>query len=133
MARSPRAATANVKAGVRLISWFRHNFDCVAVSLKRLLNTPMSSILTITVLAISLALPGGLYMLANNLLSLSGSWDTDAQITLYLRDDVDNEQGSVFAEQLKQDTRFTYVNFMSNIQALEEFKTLSGFEEALSA
>jgi cell division transport system permease protein len=133
MASTPRAATANIKKGVRLVSWARHNTDCIRISLQRIFSTPMSSLLTISVLAISLALPGGLYMLTNNLLSLSGSWDIDAQITLYLREDIDNEQGSGFADTLKQDTRFVNVHYMSKVQALEEFKSLSGFADALSA
>jgi cell division transport system permease protein len=83
------------------------------------------------VLAIALALPGGLYVLSQNLLSLSEHWDTDTQITLYLNHDIDNQQAQLFANQLKRDPRFTGVSYLSRADALEEFRQMTEFQHAL--
>gem|GEM_PF-6238680 len=62
-ARPRRAATSHVSRSAQVRSWSSHHSGCLHESLLRLLRTPLSSILTMAVLAIALALPGGLYVL----------------------------------------------------------------------
>jgi len=83
------------------------------------------------VLAIALALPGGLYVLSQNLLSLSKHWDTDTQITLYLNLDVTDEKAEALSIQLSKDPRFTTVKFLGRDQALQEFRQMAAFQDAL--
>lgn len=97
----------------------------------RLFKAPLASLLTMAVLAIALALPGSLYMLTQNILALSGHWQTDTQISLYLHEDSGDQTAKGIALDLQQDSRLMNVQFMSRDQALDEFRQMTGFDEAL--
>ena len=129
--RKQRAATSHVTRKAQLLSWTEHHTGCLKLSLQRLFRTPLASILTMAVLAIALALPGGLYILSQNMLGLSKHWDTDTQMTLYLTADVDDQQGELLSRQLAKDPRFIQVSFLSRDQALEEFRQMTAFQAAL--
>lgn len=129
--RHQRSATSHVTTPVRLRSWLSHHFGCLNESLLRIFQAPLTSLLTIAVLGIALALPGGLFMLTKNLLSLSGSWDAGIHITLYLNDDISDKQGDELSQSLDNDPNFSSVQFLSRTQALEEFRQMAHFDEAL--
>lgn len=129
--RQQRAATSHVTRSTQVRSWSSHHSGCLNESLLRLLRTPLSSLLTMAVLAIALALPGGLYVLSQNLLSLSKHWDTDTQITLYINRDIPDQQAEALSRQLAKDPRFTHVEFLSRDHALEEFRRMAEFQNAL--
>jgi len=83
------------------------------------------------VLAIALALPGGLYVLSQNLLSLSKHWDTDTQITLYLNQDIEDQKAELLSEQMAKDPRFMRIKYLSRERALDEFRQMTAFQDAL--
>ena len=56
-------------------------------SLGQLAKTPIASLMTLTVIGITLALPAGLYVLFDNLQRASHGWDSGAQISLFLKQD----------------------------------------------
>ncbi len=116
---------------VRLRSWVLHHFSCANESLIRLLKKPLASLLTVAMLAIALALPGGLYMLTQNMLALSGHWEADTRISLYLREDLDEQVARNIVANLQKDHRITKVQFMNRDEALDEFRQMTGFDEAL--
>ena len=129
--RKRHSASSRVTRRARIRSWTSHHQGCLRDSLVRLFRSPLSSTLTMAVLAIALALPGGLYILSLNILSLSEHWDTDAQISLFLNRDTSDEEGQALSEQLATDTRAARVRFLSRAQALEEFRQMTTFREAL--
>lgn len=130
-ARKRHSASSRVTRWARLRSWATHHQGCLGDSLVRLFRSPLSSLLTMAVLAIALALPGGLYILSLNILSLSEHWDTNAQISLFLNRDVTDEEGQALAEQLTGQARLARVKFLSRAQALDEFRQMTTFQEAL--
>ena len=50
----------------------------------------LTSILTTAVIGISLALPGGFYLLLENAHQITAGWDDSVQITAFLKSDVDD-------------------------------------------
>jgi len=112
-------------------SWLIHHIGCLNESLLRLFRTPLASLLTMAVLGIALALPGGLYMLTNNLLSVSGSWDAETRITLYLKEDVTDLQAEDLVLALHDPLAYSSIQFLSRDQALEEFRQMTRFDDAL--
>lgn len=130
-ARQQRAATSHVTNFARLRSWLFHHFSCLDKSLLHLSRTPLASLLTMAVIGIALALPGGLYMLTKNLLNLSTAWDDDTQITLYLKKSVNDQQAKDLALKLNNPSRYASIRFLSRDQALQEFRLMTGFDEAL--
>lgn len=60
------------------------HLQALLFSLGQQLRTPFSSVLTIAVLSISIALSGLFYLLVKNVNHLTGQFETSNQITLFL-------------------------------------------------
>lgn len=102
-------------------------------SLGRLVATPFISIMTIAVLAIAIALASGFYILVSNLQQLTTNLETSNQISLFLRDDVSDAHAKKLVDSIKLDNNVKSVKLITKEQALEEFKTYSGFGVAINA
>ena len=102
-------------------------------SLGRLVAAPFTSIMTIAVLAIAIALASGFYVLVVNLQQLTGNLETSNQISLFLRDDVSDAHANKLAGSIKQNASVQDVKLITREQALAEFKTYSGFGAAINA
>jgi cell division transport system permease protein len=100
-------------------------------SLGRLYRNPLPTIMTAAVIGIALALPSGLYLLLDNLHRLSGSWDGQASISVFLKTDVPAQQAEGIATRIRQWPEIESLRLITPEQALEEFTTRSGFADAL--
>ena len=102
-------------------------------SLGRLYRNLLPSIMTAAVIGIALALPSGLYLLLDNLHRLSGSWDGQASISVFLKGDVPAPQAEGLATRIRQWPEVDTLQLITPAQALEEFSSQSGFADALEA
>jgi cell division transport system permease protein len=100
-------------------------------SLGKLLITPLTSIMTIIVLAISIALATSFYLLLANIEQLTGDLEASNQISLFLKTDITNLEGRKLADKLKQSNDVKWVDLITREAALAEFKDYSGFGRAL--
>ncbi len=100
-------------------------------SLGRLYRNPLPTIMTAAVIGIALALPSGLYLLLDNLHRLSGSWDGQASISVFLKTGVPAQQAEGLATRIRQWPEIESLRLITPEQALEEFTTRSGFADAL--
>lgn len=100
-------------------------------SLGRLVASPFTSIMTITVLAVAISLASGFYLLVVNLQQLTGSLAAGDQISLFLRDKISDAQANSFADSIKLNPNVQHVKLITRKEALEEFKTYSGFGAAI--
>jgi len=111
--------------------FIRHLQQALA-SIGELWRMPVSSLLTMAVLGISLALPTTLHLLMKNGEQLRGSWDNAAEITLFMEEGLNESQTKTVLRRIGLYEQVNAVNYVSEDQALEEFKSLSGFGDALS-
>ncbi|HEB55603.1 MAG TPA: cell division protein FtsX [Gammaproteobacteria bacterium] len=102
-------------------------------SLGQLSRHPLSLFMTAAVIGIALALPTGLHVLLQNAQQLSGRWDGRAQISLFLKKSVSDQQARSLARQLRRRDDIAKVSYISREQALKEFQQQSGFGDALKA
>lgn len=102
-------------------------------SLGRLVASPFTSIMTIAVLAISISLASGFYILVVNLQQLTGNLETSNQISLFLRDDVSDAHANKLADSIRQNPDVQSVKLISKEQGFAEFQTYSGFGSAINA
>jgi cell division transport system permease protein len=102
-------------------------------SLGRMVASPFASIVTIVVLAITISLAGGFYMLVVNLQQLTGSLEDSNQISLFLKEDVSDAYANKFADSIKDNPNVQSVKVISKEQGLAEFETYSGFGAAINA
>lgn len=140
--RSPNPAAVNTARTRRMTpstlaapaqGWASAHARCLIESLGRLHRRWIASLLTTMVIGIALALPAGLYVLVNNLDTLSQSWHRAVQASLYLDDNVDAEAGRALAEKLGARDQVADSQFISAQAGLEEFRQSSGFGAALDA
>ncbi|MDD5274608.1 MAG: permease-like cell division protein FtsX [Methylovulum sp.] len=125
------------RVGGDLVDKLRASFDgqgqALFSSLGRLVDSPFNSIMTIIVLAITISLASGFYLLINNLHQLTANIQTSAQMSLFLKDEVTDAHADKLANSIRQNPAIQRVNVISKDQALAEFKTYSGFGSAITA
>jgi cell division transport system permease protein len=116
----------------KLQAYRDHHAHALFSSLGRLVSTPFTSIMTITVLALSIALASGFYIMVINVQQLTENLETSNQISLFLKDSVSNEDAARLAGDIRKNSSVQSVKVISKEQALEEFKTYSGFGAAIT-
>jgi len=122
MARTP---------GLRLHVWLQRHAQVALASLGRLFDTPLATLMTCAVIGIALALPLGLHLLLDNLQEVTGGWESGASISLFLKQEVSDQQARELAAKLRNHKRIERVRMIGRQAALEEFRRLSGFGQAL--
>lgn len=100
-------------------------------ALKELWRRPLGNTLTILVIALSLTLPCTLYLVAKNLVHVSGQWENPSQITLYLNKGVSETQALELEGQIQSLSSVSTVKYVSPMEGLEAMRHQSGFAEAI--
>ena len=124
-------ALAPVRKSSPLSVWFvRHVSTCVG-ALGRLARQPFASLLTILVIAVTLALPAAMHLLVKNARALSGNWDNALDFSVYLQGDIDEQQAETLLNIVRQRADVESVTLVTKEQALAEFRDASGFGPAI--
>jgi cell division transport system permease protein len=113
------------------ITWLLRHAQMSLSSLGRLSRNPISTTMTAAVIGIALALPSGLHLLVDNVSQLSSTWDGSASISLFLSEGVSDEQAETVRQQIALRTDVRETRLIDRDRALEEFRRLSGFGEAI--
>jgi cell division transport system permease protein len=93
--------------------------------------SPFSSVLTWLVIGIALALPVGLSIALENARAVSGSWDSSAQVSLFLRAEMSLEAAQQVEQSLRAREDIATTRLVTREEALQEFQQLSGFGDVL--
>lgn len=117
----------------RLQAYFALHIETLKDSFRRLRETPLSSTLTVLVIAIALALPMSFHALIWNARQAGTALEATSQISLFLKPNLPNEVGRKMAERLKTHPQIAETGFISKEAGLQELKTYSGFGDALKA
>jgi len=122
-----------VKKGVGslLQSWFVRHLQTFFYTLGQIWRRPFNALMTAAVIGIALALPAGLNVLLSNAQQVASGWDGATQVSLFLKRGVSESRAQTLARELEASPEIGSVRYISREQALEEFKSLSGFGEAL--
>ncbi|HEX5420263.1 MAG TPA: permease-like cell division protein FtsX [Gammaproteobacteria bacterium] len=99
----------------------------------RLARQPFATAMTVLVIAIALALPGGLRVLVTNAGVLSESWQGAADFSVYLKLGVTPERAQAVADQVAARADVESVKLIGRDEALADFRKHSGFGNALDA
>ncbi len=102
-------------------------------SFMRLVNYPLSSVMTVMVIAIALSLPGGLYVLLKNVQSVTDQWEQQSVISLYLFAEVEDAQALALSHQISAQDNVASVEYISKEEGLRYFERSSGYEQILSS
>ena len=112
-------------------AYFIHHARVLLGSLGHLTRHPLSTSMTMAVIAIALTLPAGLYLALNNISGLSAGWDSSTKISLFLHAKVNKKKAQTLVKRLRLHNEIDSISMISKEQGLEQFKQLSGFGDAL--
>lgn len=115
----------------RLDAVLRHHRLSARDALRRLLRAPFGSLLTVLVLAVALSLPALLYVVLDNVRVLAGAVEGQAQLSLFLKLDVDEKTQRALASRIEARADVARVQVITRDAALAEFRAQSGYAEAL--
>src|SRR2546430_7457293 len=102
-------------------------------SLGRLARSPLSTTLTLLVIALALALPTSLWLLVTNAQLATGNFANAVDVSVYLKTDVPLAKAQQLAQAAGQRADVAAVTVIAADKGLEDFLTYSGFGEALQA
>ena len=102
-------------------------------SLGRLARSPLSTALTLLVIALALALPTSLRLFVSNAQLATGNFANAVDLSVYLKTDVPLAKAQQLAQAAGQRAEVAAVTVIAADKGLEDFRTYSGFGEALQA
>ncbi len=117
----------------RVFTYFARHAQAFIGSLGDLARTPVSSLMVVAVIGITLALPAAMWVGIDNALRLSSGLEGPGRISVFLKRDVGDAAAQKVAAQIRQRADVAQVEIISREQAFEEFKRDSGFGGALDA
>lgn len=117
----------------RVRGYFAQHARAAVNGLGQIGGEPFASFLTAAVIGIALALPAGLQVFLHDVRSLVSGWQQGAaQVSLYLKTEVSSATAQELARHVEAMQDVGAVHYISREQALDEFRSRSGFSEALS-
>lgn len=116
-----------------MLVWLTRHLQTLVGALGDLSRNPFSSILSISVIAIALALPGGLFAALENINKFTSEFEHGAKISLFLAPQVTVKQATELQQSIQQHASIKLVELITPDQAMEEFKSRSGLQNALNS
>jgi cell division transport system permease protein len=113
--------------------YFTRHLQALFGALGRLSRTPLATLLTLIVIGVALSLPAGMALLVNNLRTATGDLGEALDFTVYFKTGTAIERVQQLAKGARERPGIESITVRTSEQALEEFKTASGFGDALSA
>lgn len=115
--------------------WVSRHLQVLFDTLGRLWKTPVSSAMTILVLAIAMTLPMVLYKIFDSLDAVTSEWIGSPRISVFLHTEKENLNLDPIeiGQRLLQNPMIEDVRYVSPEQGLSEFAEFDGFAEAIEA
>ena len=129
--RRPTETMTPLKKSGPLTNWILRHASTALGSLGRLVRQPFASLMTLLVIAVTLALPASLHLVIKNAEAISGSWENALDFSIYLKMDTSLQQAQKLAALIEQRADVLSVSLVSADEALRDFKRESGFGDAL--
>ena len=124
-------AVAPVRSSGPFSIWMSRHASTSLGALGRLARHPLSSLMIILVIAVTLALPAAINLVVKNAQAISGGWDNALDFSVFLKQEMSESDATGLGRLIEQRADVASVQFISATQALGEFKEQSGFGAAL--
>ncbi|GGD59343.1 permease-like cell division protein FtsX [Lacimicrobium alkaliphilum] len=130
--RDQGAQRTRISSVQRLLMFFISHIRQALASLGELWRSPGASMMTIAVLGLSITLPSTLYILLKNTEKVSAGWEQASEITLFLHQNTQPGDIRQLTTRLSLWPEVESLKHIDKAEALNEFKQLSGFGDALN-
>ena len=127
-------ARMDLAASSPMGTWFDHHLYSLVASLGRVFRKPWSALLTVSVMALALALPLGLWLVLGNVERLAGSVERSREVSVFLRQDVDDARARQLAADLRARDNVAAVEHITpeqGLASLRESGALAGIIDAV--
>jgi len=128
---TPAKMTPEKRSSGPVSAWAARHVSTATAALGRLATQPFSSLMTILVIGVTLALPAAMHLVIKNAQSISASWDNALDFSVYLKADTSLDDAQRLADIISQRADIAQVALISAEDALLDFREHSGFGEAL--
>ena len=108
-----------------------HHKEAISYSLTRLWQSNLSTWITLAVIGIALCLPSSLYLLLQNLKSLTDDKREVPTISVFIKQNISEQQARDRGELLQEFSQIDKVVLVPRDEALTDFRNISGFAETL--
>jgi cell division transport system permease protein len=102
-------------------------------ALGRLARSPLATLLTLLVIALALALPAALKLFVANAQTATGNFASAVDVSVFLKTDVPLVKAQQLAQNARARNDVASVTLIPADKGLEDFRTYSGFGDALAA
>jgi len=116
-----------------VIAWLTRHLQTLIGSLGRLSQQKFSTLLTMLVIGIALALPTCLHVLVSNAQRATGDWNRALDISVFLKRPTSASEAKQIADRIGQRRDVAEVRLITAEEGLKEFKQQSGFGAAIDA
>ncbi|MEL7309988.1 MAG: permease-like cell division protein FtsX [Pseudomonadota bacterium] len=113
--------------------YFTRHLQVLVSSLGKLVGSPLASVMTILVIAITICLPAAFHLLVRNGLELTGGWDVAVDLSAYLEPGATLESAQSIQQLLSARADIERVTLIDADAGLASFAEQSGFGEALES
>ncbi len=113
-------------------AWLMQHWHVFVFTLKRLVSTPVTSLLSIIVIGIAFSLPAGIYILMDNLRAISGQTAGSPQMSLYLKLNASESDVEKIRQRLQDSAQIMRFQFISKSAALQQLQQSSGLMDVTS-
>jgi cell division transport system permease protein len=118
---------------VNIQAYFARHAQTLVGSLGRVVHHPFATLMTMGVVAVALALPLFLNLLLMNVRTATGNWNDAFDLSVYMDKKAGAARTAALGKQLRQRDDVASVRVVTADQALAEFRSASGFGNALDA
>ena len=117
----------------RLSRWAQLHGENATATMKELCQNPFASLLTMSIFAVIMSLPVGLYWATLNLSHWINPWADGGEITVFMHKGVSMMQVQEVSNRFKQDVDVAKVSIITPEEALKEFNAFSGMQDVVTA
>ncbi len=110
-------------------SFFSQHRAAIVLTVNRMLDTPLATLLTIMVIGIALSLPLGLYLVVNNLSRIADNSQGQPEISIFLKDNAGSAVQRDIETKLKARTEIKEFHFVSRDTALKQLSQNMGLTD----
>ncbi|MBX2850010.1 MAG: permease-like cell division protein FtsX [Acidiferrobacterales bacterium] len=112
-------------------TYFGRHLQVLFSTLGSMTRTPVASLNTILIVAITLLLPCMLYVVVKSAQGLNENWQGRPQISIFMQQDLSDGEAQLIFDEIRLHPAISLAEFVSPSQALEEFRALSGLDSEI--
>lgn len=113
--------------------WFAHHHDAALLALRRMVGSPVNSLLSLLAIGVALALPAGGQMLLANALHLAGTNSAVPQISIFMAGNAERQSVSEIGARLGKYGGLKQVRFLPREETLARMKSNPALREVIEA